>query len=146
MPGLVPDKDGPPRAEKIKLLKKMHAVIDPFSVLENPTLDGMQTVEQVYPETVKHLRTQITSGILDNPDRSYSPAQARRLSILMGVPLNGRMNPAYIARLQEVARSNLGPTPQQKPGPGRPPKVKVSATSANVIAPGSQQNEVEKSQ
>lgn len=145
-PALLNREYDPPRAEKIRYLRKFRAVNDPVSVLKDPTIEGVAAVQATHPETLKNMRTQIASGLLDR-ERSYTPSQKKRISILMGMPFSAQMDPGYIARLQKLASGGMPAVQQQmKRPPGRPPKVKVNAASANTIAPGSQQNEVENAQ
>lgn len=145
-PALQQTKHNPTRSDKMKVLRTVHAITNPTEALAHPTMDGMQALEKVYPHTVALMREQVASALLHGR-KQYSPAQAKRLSVFMGAPLNSGLDPAYIARIQQAAAaSSVQPQAAPQRGPGRPPKATVTNVSANAIAAPSQQDEMDNTQ
>jgi len=142
-PGLVQEEAYVPRSIKVKFNRLADAMSDPTSGLTNPYPELIQVLEQTQPETLNYVRQQIISRLQNADDvKELTNAQARKISIIMGMPVRHETSPEFLARLQQTAK--LMPQGQQQ-GSRRPGKVsnKISHQAATMDAPSSLQNSTE---
>lgn len=112
--------------EKDKFLRYVKAVDDPLSVLDDMsrgrlTREGVESLREVYPELYATLQQQAIEKCADTK-HPLDYNQKIQLGLLLGIPTDSTLDPAFMRRMQQIHQDNSGK--QGAPGGGTPPAVK----------------------
>jgi hypothetical protein len=125
----------PSQSEMQTFARYVRAVEDPASVIEDLesgsiTAEGVRALREVYPEMYQEVVREVVEALAE-AEREPDYATKLRLSILLGIPFDASLQPAFIARMQ----SSYSP-PQGEPSTAAPAPVarESSRTTRELIS------------
>jgi len=126
----------PTHAAMLKFNRYHDAVNDPLSVIKNPTPEGLETLQTVYPQYLQQARTALLEKITNT--RQPIPYQSRmRISDLLGQPADWSMSQPGIQAIQtSLAATKMPPaTPPMGGTPKGGSKAKAVKHSQHSMTP-----------
>jgi hypothetical protein len=94
-------KDWQPKpTDLMKWNRRLAAVQHPYTVLQNPTPEGIDTIKNVYPLLYQEMAKRVYDRLANKPDGDVPYKAKLKLSRLFGLNLDRFGNAADIARLQ----------------------------------------------
>lgn len=138
-----PEKPSP--GEQEKFLRYVRAADDPLSVIDDMqhgrlTMQGVETLREVYPQLYEELQKTAIEKCAD-AKHPLDYNQKIQLGLLLDVPTDATLEPAFMRRMQQMHQENSGS--EGGPGGGAlkgPPKRPLTDT-AHATALGTQRSD-----
>lgn len=99
----------PSRTQLASYNRRVVAVSNPFTVLQNPTQEGVDTLKTVYPQIYQQARQQVADQIAQKKNIPYQTKA--RLALLFGLTTDSLMERPNV----NVLQSNFAAPSQEKP-------------------------------
>lgn len=123
----------PSAFEQDKFLRYVRAADDPMSVLDDMqngrlTKEGVETIRECYPRLFEDLQKKAIEKCADaKHPMDYN--QKIQLGLLLGVPTDATLEPAFMRRMQEVHAGDAGKSgPPKMHGPPKRPLADVGTS------------------
>jgi hypothetical protein len=121
----------PSKAVLASFARRIEAADDPAGVLErmahggDMSMEAAETIKAVYPELYAEAQQSLIDRVHDAKAKPLPYARRVQLSILFDVPLDGTMEPSYIAAMQEGYAA---------PDPAAPPPATAAPPTPGLAA------------